>query len=106
MAITITDERMTSDQTCHKARHSPYAAADGQGAWIVSWLPLRLLDRNQAITALTLAEVVATRELPSESRWWPVVNAWAAELSLSGADAVRQVRVATCVPAGRNGWAA
>ena len=100
MALTITDERMTSDQTCHRARHSPYAAADGQGAWIVSWLPLRLLDRIQATTAMTLAELVATHELPGESQWWPVLNAWAAELQLTGADAVRRVRVATWVPTG------
>jgi hypothetical protein len=38
------------------ARLSEHAAADGSGAWIVSTPPARLFSRNQAITALTLAE--------------------------------------------------
>lgn len=33
-----------------------HAAADGKGAWIVSDRPGRLLNRNQAITALTVTE--------------------------------------------------
>jgi hypothetical protein len=37
------------------ARFSQYAAADGNGAWIVSTHPARLFSPNQAITALTLA---------------------------------------------------
>jgi hypothetical protein len=41
------------------ARYSPHAAADGQGAWIVPGLPSRLLNRNQAITAMVLAERLA-----------------------------------------------
>jgi hypothetical protein len=38
------------------ARYNSHTAADGQGAWIVSGLPRRLFDRNQAITAVVLAE--------------------------------------------------
>ncbi len=41
------------------ARYSSHAAADGQGAWIVSGLPHRLFTRNQAITAMALAERIA-----------------------------------------------
>lgn len=41
------------------ARFSQYAAADGNGAWIISTHPARLFSRNQAITALTLAERLA-----------------------------------------------
>jgi hypothetical protein len=41
------------------ARYSSHAAPDGQGAWIVSYLPSRLLSRNQAITAMVLAERLA-----------------------------------------------
>jgi hypothetical protein len=37
------------------AQYSSHAAADGQGAWIVSGLPRRLFTRNQAITAMVLA---------------------------------------------------
>jgi len=41
------------------ARYSSHAAADGQGGWIVSGLPRRLFTRNQAITAMLLAERLA-----------------------------------------------
>jgi hypothetical protein len=40
------------------ARYNSRAGADGQGAWIVSGLP-RLFSRNQAITAMVLAERLA-----------------------------------------------
>jgi len=42
------------------ARFSQHAAADGNGAWGVSTHPVRLFTRNQAITALTLAERLAS----------------------------------------------
>lgn len=103
MAIRITDDRMTSDQTCHRARSSRYASADGRGAWIVSWLPLRLLDRNQAITALTLAEWVATHEVSREHRHVALLDVWAAELHLPAAEAVCQIEAATWARAGRAG---
>ena len=38
---------------------SQHAAANGNGAWIVSTHSARLFSRNQAITALTLAERLA-----------------------------------------------
>ena len=41
------------------ARFSEHAAADDRGAWIVSDRPLRLFSRNQAITALTITELLA-----------------------------------------------
>ncbi len=37
-----------------------HAAADGQGAWIISSYPDRLFIRNQAITAMVLAARLAT----------------------------------------------
>jgi hypothetical protein len=37
---------------------SEHAAADGRGAWIVSDRPRRLFSRNQAITALTITELL------------------------------------------------
>lgn len=39
-------------------RFGQHAAADGRGAEVVSCLPNRLLTRNQAITALTVAELL------------------------------------------------
>jgi hypothetical protein len=41
------------------ACNDSHAAADGHGAWIVSGLPHRPFDRNQAITAMVLAERLA-----------------------------------------------
>ena len=63
MAIRITDDTMTlqiGDRVVATARFSEHAAADGNGAWIVSTHPARLFSRNQAITALTLAERLAS----------------------------------------------
>ena len=50
MTLTINDATMTSDQTEHTARRAP-----GSHLWEVSWLPGQALDRNSAITAMTLA---------------------------------------------------
>jgi hypothetical protein len=76
---------MTSEQTRHTAR-----AAAG-GGWSVSWLPGRTLTQNQAVTAMTIAEAVVTHvdELAdSASRWWLHVDGWAAELGITGPEAV------------------
>src|SRR5215472_16434351 len=81
---------MRSDQTPHTARLGNFEAGD---AWQVSWLPRRLMDRNAAITAMTLADLVSEGEgigLHDDPRW-PLVDALAAELSLSGPDAVVRV---------------
>jgi hypothetical protein len=81
--VKITDTEMTSDLTPHTARFDPDAAAVGSGAWIVSWLPQRLLTRNQAITAMTLAEAVAAHPASPGSQWWPFIQGWAAELGVA-----------------------
>jgi hypothetical protein len=41
------------------ARYSSQVTADGQGGWIVSGLPRRFFSRNQAVTAMVLAERLA-----------------------------------------------
>ena len=59
--IEISDDYMSlavDDRVIATARFSQHAAADGRGAWIVSYLPNRLLTRDQAITALTVAELL------------------------------------------------
>jgi len=64
MAIRITDETMTleiGDRVVATVRFSGHAAADGNGAWTVSTHPARLLTRDQAITALTVAELGESR---------------------------------------------
>lgn len=90
MSIRITDTEMVSNKTRHVARFYPDAAADGRGAWVVSWVPLRLLNRNQAITAMTIAEFAADGLTP-EDRRWPHVQAWTAELCLTAENAVALV---------------
>jgi hypothetical protein len=62
MAARIDDDFMSAEydgRVIATARYSAHAAADGQGAWIVSGLPRRLFTRNQAITAMVLAELAA-----------------------------------------------
>ena len=88
LTITETDDEaaITSDTTSH------WAVREGSGAWLVSWLPERMeLDRNQAITAMNLAETVAPlvdADTLHSGNWPPQIDAWATELGLTGPDAV------------------
>ena len=83
MTLTINDTTMTSDQTAHTARHAP-----NRNGWEVSWLPGRILDRNSAITAMVLADISADGRVREGHRLWPHIQGWAAELGLTGPDAV------------------
>jgi hypothetical protein len=80
--ITITGTSMRSPATPHTA------TAAGEG-WEVSWLPGRALTRNQAITAMIIADVVGDRGVGlADDPIWPHLDGWAGELGLSGPDAV------------------
>jgi hypothetical protein len=62
MAARIEDHFMCAEhngRVIATTRYSQHAAADGQGAWIVSDHPSRLFTRNQAITAMVLTERLA-----------------------------------------------
>ena len=62
MAVQIDDEIMTAEhdgRVVATARYSSHAAVKCQGAWVVSGLSRRLFTRNQAITAMVLAERLA-----------------------------------------------
>jgi hypothetical protein len=62
MAARIEDDFMCAEhdgRVIATARFSEHAAADGHGAWIVSERSGRLFTRNQAITAMVLAERLA-----------------------------------------------
>ena len=83
MTLTINDSSMSSDRTAHTARHSP-----DRNGWKVSWLPGQTLDRNSAITAMILADTTAGRDLREADRLWPHIQGWAAELGLTGPDAI------------------
>jgi hypothetical protein len=68
---------------------TPHTATATEDGWKVSWLPGHTLDRNKAITAMTIATIVGGRGVGlSEDPIWPHLDNWAAELGLSGADAV------------------
>src|SRR5450756_1740882 len=93
MATRITGFEMSSDVTRHTARFDDHAAADGNGAWIVTWLLGRLLTKNQAVTAMTSAEAVymhADELMDNAHPWWGHIDAWAAELGLKGPHAVAE----------------
>ena len=83
MTLTINDSSMISDRTAHTARHAP-----ARGGWEVSWLPGQTLDRNTAITAMVLADTTAEPDLREGHRLWPHIQSWAAELGLTGPEAV------------------
>jgi hypothetical protein len=83
MTLTITGTAMTSDRSRCTARYS----SDRDG-WEVSWLPGRLVDRNTAITAMTLADTAAEHDLHDGHPLWPHIQSWAAELGLTVPEAI------------------
>ena len=83
MTLTINDTTMTSDQSAHTARHTP-----DRNGWEVSWLPGQTLDRNTAITAMTLADTAAEQDLHEGHRLWPHIQSWAEELGLTAPAAI------------------
>jgi hypothetical protein len=86
MTLTINDTTMTSDQTAHAARQAP----GPKRGWEVSWLPGQILDRNTAITAMILADTIAEGDVHEGHRLWPHIQGWAAELGLTGPEAIAQ----------------
>jgi hypothetical protein len=61
----------------------------------VTWLPGRALTQGQAVTAMRIAESVDAALNPySKRRVWPHVDGWAAELGLSGTDAIAMASLA------------
>jgi hypothetical protein len=82
--LTITDTTMTSDHSAHTARQ----ASGREYGWEVSWLPGQVLDRSGAVTAMVLADTAARTDLHDGHRLWPHIQGWAAELGLTGPDAI------------------
>lgn len=97
MAARIEDHFMTAEydgRIIATARYSKDAAADGRGAWIVSGLPHRLFDRNQAITAMVLAERLAAGHGDNDL----FVIGWREELGM-GAKGRQGAKVRICLGA-------
>jgi len=59
MALTITDDMITSGRCSAVATWRPHAAVGGEGAWVASQCARLLLTKSQAITACLLAEAEA-----------------------------------------------
>jgi hypothetical protein len=81
MAIRINDDTMTleiDNGVVATTQFSEHAAADGNGAWNISTHPAWLFSRNQAITALTLAERLAAGYGYGD----PFMTPWREELCL------------------------
>jgi hypothetical protein len=80
MNLLITQDVIVSQDTGH-------TAARVEGGWTLSWLPGRVVDRDQAVTGMTLAETVAETWGPVDLRS-PLIRSFAAELGLSAAEAI------------------
>jgi hypothetical protein len=81
MAGRIEDDFMSAEydgRLIATARYCEGAVDDGCGVWAVSGLPGRLFTRNQAITAMVLAERLATGYGDDD----PFVIGWREELGL------------------------
>jgi hypothetical protein len=78
MTMAITHTAISSRDT----RRAAFQAGDG--SWTVTWLPGRAL--SQAITAMLIAEATARGPLGGRAR--PHVDAWTAELGLTGREAI------------------
>jgi hypothetical protein len=79
MSLRIEENSMSLEVDGHvvaTARFKHHASADGQDAWIVSDRPRRLFSRNQAITALTVTELLEIGHSPDH----PLVLAFEEEL--------------------------
>lgn len=97
MPTTITDDRITSDHTSHHA----WKALPWQGeGWIVTWTGKTFNSRNDAITAITLAEVFAElwsdlyRTAGNDQHMhgsWPLFADLAGELEMTPDEAWRQL---------------
>lgn len=86
MGVEISGQGMRSTTSGHTAKRLT------SGGWVLSWLPGRVLTRNQAVSGLLLADTAGDGLEPGDSRW-PALDSWARELDLSGPEAV--VRVST-----------
>jgi hypothetical protein len=84
MSLSIREREMSSSETCHRAVRE-WGSVD---RWFVSWLDSGpALSRNEAITAMTLAEVVTGAVRPMLPDTWVLVTDLAGELGIGPDDA-------------------
>jgi hypothetical protein len=82
VTLTITDQLISSGHAVRSAPGRPRA-------WEVSWRPSQLLDSTTAITAM-LADTASDARRDERHRLGPAIHNRAAELGLTGPDAVAQ----------------
>jgi hypothetical protein len=87
MALTILPDAITSDRTLHVA----VPATDGRHLWEVSWLPGRRVSRDNAITAMVLADHASFGDMDAVHWLWPHFEGWASELALTAPEALTQI---------------
>jgi len=87
MALKILDDSMSSDRSPHTARLAP----GEQHTWEVSWLPGRSLNRNEAVTAMVLADTTANGDVHPGHRAWPHIENWAGKLRMTGSQVLDRV---------------
>jgi hypothetical protein len=96
-ALNITNYRMWSE---HIAARAEKVGISGSGqCWQVSWMP-EPVDRNQAITALSIADMIAAADnggaagdLTPGTKRRTLINSLCDELGLKSDDAIRMVRI-------------
>jgi hypothetical protein len=93
MALTILDRSMTSDRSAHAGR----LVSGARYTWEVSWLPGRHLNRSEAVTAMTIADMTANGDIRPGHRAWPHIENWAAELGMTGPEALDRVAAPPCL---------
>lgn len=81
MTLTITDTEMTSTATAHRAWRT-------DKGWRVTWRTGAVWDRNQAITAMSIAEHVDLSGFHEDD---PQIHDWARELGMTASDAAHMV---------------
>jgi hypothetical protein len=95
MGLSIGDNQITSDDSPHSAHFWP-TLDDGTSGWRCTWLPGRNLTGSEARAAMKLADTVAIRGQLAESLdIGALIDAEAADLGLTGADAESRIAEAT-----------
>jgi hypothetical protein len=96
MALTITAELISSDQSVHAARLAP----GHRHVWEVSWLPGWYMTQDTALTAMLLADAAPAPGLRPGHRLWPHLEGWAADLGLTAPDALARASQPPGQPSG------
>jgi hypothetical protein len=87
MALKILDDSISSDRSLHTARLAP----GERPAWEVSWLPARHLNRDEAVTAMVLADTTANGDVHPAHRAWPHIEKWAGKLGMTGSQVLSRI---------------